>query len=198
MIRSKSAQAKTTTRREEAALKAKKNGHAGAVPPLAWSATEYVPRKRWWWFVTFGYITLSIMFLLLAAGNWSAGLLTGVLGVAVMVMYLAKPRVWNYQLTPKTLTAEARGKRLSWPLEQFRAFTVEEIPQGKKHEPYVLIVLYPEGRFKPSRDVYLTDDVEYNYKIAEALDQVIPYEDVPGGSLSARILDRLARTLRLG
>ncbi len=174
-----------------------KNGNARAVPPLTWSATEYVPKKRWWWYVAFSYVVATVALLLLAFGNWSAAMVAFVIGVTIVVLYLAKPRVWTYTLESEQLVITSGKRTLRLALEQFRAFTTEIVPQ-RGREAYVLIVLLPRGRFTASKDIYLSGDDAKDLAIAEALNLMVPFEEEPTYEASTRLLDRLARWLRIG
>lgn len=42
---------------------------------LEWEATEYVPKRRWWWYLALGFLTFEATLILYAYGNWSAALL---------------------------------------------------------------------------------------------------------------------------
>lgn len=189
----KSATKTTTSSRQPTRTK---NGNARVVLPLTWSATEYVPKKRWSWYVTFGYITATITLLLLAAGNWSAAMVTFAIGATIFVMYLAKPRLWSYSLESRHLVITSGKRNLRLPLTEYRAFTTEEI-RGSDRKSYVLIVLLPRGRFTVSRDVYLTGDDTKNLQIAEALNGLVAFDEEPPYHFSTKTIDRLARWLRL-
>ena len=181
-----------------AVTKPKKIGSTGPALPYRWSAAEYVPRKRWWWFIGLGYIVFALTFLLVALGNWSAAALTVVLGIAFFVLYIPKPRVWKYELTRKELRVTGNGKKLTWPLDGFRAFTVEEIQRGKNLEPFVSLLLLPRRRLQPARDLYLTGELEHDIEIAEALASVLPYDEATSYRTGVRFIDWLARIVRLG
>ena len=169
-----------------------------AALPLSWSATEYVPRKRWWWYPILGWVVMILTSVLLAAGNWSAAALTLAAGGALVLMYLAKSRVWHYTLTPDELQLSSGKKRRVWPVAEFRGFTTELIYEGKRRAPYELLLLLPRSRFGLLRDVYLPEGLEPRIAIAQALDGVIPFVEELPGRRGGYILTQIARVLRLG
>ena len=173
-----------------------KNGRARAGLPLIWRATEYVPRKRWWWFLAFGYMVLAVTSLLFAFGNWSAGLLAFVIGIAVFRWYLPKPRDFDYTLTSDTVSIS--GTNIAWPLDRYRAFIAETIPQGSGRDPVELIVLIPKARFGAARDVYLPDDPTLRTQLWESFVAVLHYDETLTKVRPSRVIDRLARVFRLG
>lgn len=164
--------------------------------PFSWTATEYAPRKRWWWFLAFGYIVLAVTSLLFAFGNWSAGLLAFVIGIAVFRWYLPKPRQFEFILTRDAISIS--GTKITWPLGRYRAFIVEQIPQRSGRDPFELVVLIPKGRFGTAKDMYLPDDVTVRTHLFETLTTVLPYDETLTNERPGRAIDRMARMLRLG
>ena len=160
---------------------------------LKWSAAEYVPKKRWWWYVALGWIGLTLTLLFLALGEWSIAAVTAAATLALIIMYAVKPRVWNYKLTEKALMV---GK-MNWPLQRFRAFTIEKISAGKGRESNVSLVLIPRARFRPAVDIYLTGDEGIDIQIVAALERFLPYDEATIFQTWVRLIDRLARLLKL-
>lgn len=179
---------RTTTDKPMSARMPRQNG-----APLKWSATEYVPKKRWWWYVALGWIGLTLTLLFLAWGEWSIAAVTAAATLALIVMYGVKPRVWDYTLTKKELTVG----NMTWPLEQFRAFTIEEIPQGKNCMPVFVLILLPRGRLARTRDIYLTGDFDTDTRIGEGLAIDLPFDEVEHYQRAERMLIRFGRWLRL-
>lgn len=179
---------RTTIDKTTAEKKSRKNGAS-----LKWSALEYVPKKRWWWFVALGWIGLTLTFLFLAWGEWSIAAVTSAATVTLIVMYSGKPRVWDYTLTKKELTV---GK-MTWTLKQFRAFTIEEISQGKNRESVFVLVLLPQGRFARARDVYLTGDLAVDARISDTLSTELPFDEAERYQRTERLLNRAGRWLKL-
>ena len=175
---------KTTIRNQTKTATKQEQREAELMPPLRWIATEYVPKKRWWWYVVLGWIGLTLTFLFLALGEWSIAAVASAAALALIVMYAVKPRVWHYTLSKTMLTV---GK-LTWPLEQFRAFTLEEISQGKNRKPVLVLILLPRGRFAGTRDVYLTGDFDFDSQITERLAADLPFDEAEQYQTFARIL----------
>lgn len=186
-----------TTKRHPGA-KQRKNGSAGAVLPLRWSALEFAPKKRWWWFVGLAAVSLWLCGLALAFQIWSLLAVIVATTLVFFVVYLSTPRVWRYALTKRELRVESGDKTLAFRLELYRAFAIEEISRGRGSDPYELLVLLPRGRFQPARDVYLTEDVERNLMIVEGLRSVLAYDEARSYQQNEGFLNRLARFLRIG
>jgi hypothetical protein len=160
---------------------------------VTWSATEYAPRKRWWWFVALTLIAGWLSLLAIAFQDWFIlAVIVSATG-AFFVMYLPKPKVWRYQLTDQELHV---GERI-WPIGDFRAFTIETVAQRKGRDPYELVVLLPRSRFKPARDVYLTGDMAIDALVAGAFGAALPFDEAWDYRQHARLIDRLARRLGL-
>lgn len=169
----------------------KKRGSARAAFPLRWTATEYAPRKHWWWFAITGLIALYVAVFLWVVGNWSFALVVVVATVALFRWYLPKPRVFDYELT-KTELRIASGKVVR-RLDRYQSFSLERIPQGKKREPFELVVLWPKARFGAGFDVYLPEDPGEFQHVVVAFASVV----AATSGASMRWLDRLARLLNL-
>lgn len=180
------------------ATKREKNGSARAVLPLRWSATEYAPQKRWWWFVGLSVVSLWLCGLALALQIWSLLAVIIATTLVFFVMYTAKPRVWDYELTKKEIRISSGTKKLMLPLAKFRAFTVEELPRAQGSKICELIVLLPCGRLRPASDVYLTDNVERNMMIVEGLTSTLAYDEAQSYLRNERYLNRFVRFLRIG
>ncbi|MCU1580019.1 MAG: hypothetical protein JWP19_2223 [Rhodoglobus sp.] len=172
---------------------ATKGSDARTALPLTWTATEYVPRKRWCWYVGLGLVATGLAIFAIAIQEWFVLAVIIAATATIFVTYLAKPKAWRYKLTATVLQV---GEQV-WQLKDYRAFTVEELNQGKRREPYTLIALLPKARFKPARDIYLPGDQVLDLEIVEALRQVLRYEEARSYRRRVGIIDRVARLLRL-
>lgn len=169
-----------------------KPGRARAGLPLRWKATEYAPRKRWWWYVAASVVFLWLACFFVVLGNWLGGLVTVLAGVALFRWYLPKARTFDFELTDTELRISSGT--ISKPLDSYRGFTIEEIPQGEEQFPFELIVLIPKARFGSGLDLYLPGDETEAVRVIERLGKRVPYLDGPGPS---RTVNRIIRALRL-
>src|SRR5690606_1690795 len=90
-------------------------------------AVEYVPRLRWWTFVAIGWFAVPLALILVVYNNVLGAVLTILIAVTWFVVYLPKPRTWNYTLKGNTLTAVREHHRgsadeLTLDLNDYRAF----------------------------------------------------------------------------
>lgn len=181
--------------------KTRKDGDAATVLPFTWTATEYGPRHRWWWYPVLGYIALVLALGLFLYGNWSTAILTIVLTVALMMFAAMKPRIWHYVLTADqiaiTLPHRPRFNR-THPVERFRSFTIQEMTGSKREPATSLLVLLPRRWFATELDIFLTGDEKADLAIAAAIETVLPYDEAPSYQATERVFNRLARWLRLG
>jgi hypothetical protein len=106
---------------------------------------------------------------------------------------MLKPKTWQSELTGE----ELRVDQMVWRVTDFRAFTIQENVTAKSAGTSQLIVLIPRRRFQPSRDIYLTGNHDQDGLIAAALETVLPYDPATGFAFLMRVIDRLARALRL-
>ena len=173
---------------------ARKDGTATAVLPLTWIGTEYVPHKRWWWYIGFTIVMIWLSALLMLLHEWYTLALVVTATVTVFVMYLPKPRKQQWSLDGTTLTVD----KTAIQLQKYRAFTLEELPATKTVSPRMTITLLPKRRFGWAFPVYLPDSEERAADIADQLESTLPFDDAAGYLSRTRQLNRLVRWLRLG
>lgn len=166
-----------------------KDGSAGAALPFSWSAVEYVPKKRWWWFVGLTLVAAWLSLLALATEEWFVLAVIVVAAIALIVSYGRKPRTIDYALTKTTLKVGP----MMWRLEEFKTIAVEMIPLRDGSTVEVL-VLIPSRRFRRAQDVYLPGDVETAESIIDRFATLLPVT----ADVSRPLIDRIARWLRLG
>lgn len=176
---------KTATTSKNATTTRSEHGNARAVSALTWSAAEYVPHRRWWWFVTVAWLTLTLSPLAFVIGSWPAALLTLLIGVACFALYLPKPRVWQYRLEGKTLTARFDRDHLPdiellTDLDDYRAFSFEHRVVRKNNPPLTFVVLLPKRRLGLTRDIYLPEEEEKAMSIIDRVNRhVLRNDDGP-------------------
>lgn len=165
---------------------------------LEWQATEYVPKRRWWWYMVLGYVTVAATLVLYAYGNWSAALLALVTGVGIIALHAVKARPWHYCLDGATLTLKLRTSTSDLMLESYRAFTIIETLTDVKTGKFVAsIVLLPKRRFGIAQDIFLTGDDATDVRIARRFASVISFEVEPTFAKVERVLAWTTRTLRI-
>lgn len=184
----------TKTAKTDRPVGAGKNGTAKAVLPLNWTATEYVPRKRWWWFLGFALIMFWLAGAMTLLHDWYALALVITVTITVFVLYLPKPRRQHWSLDKATLTVNGTVIHL----ENYRAFTIEELPGTKTVPPRLSLTLLPKRRFGWAIPIYLPDDDETGMLITESLELSVPYSDAASYQAFTRQINRLVRWLRLG
>lgn len=166
---------------------------SGGIAPLRWRATEYAPRKSWWWFVLTGLLGLWLTVFLFAIADWSLACVALVTTIAIFRWYVPRPRTFEFELTERALRID--GGRIQRRLEGYRAIAFERIPQRKHRPPFELIVLLPRARFSAALDVYLPDDDAQAHRIAEKLAETLPLDGERTNKPTA--LDKMASWLRL-
>lgn len=168
--------------------------------PLEWTAKEYSPRHRWWWFIVIALVGLYLTLLLLFAGNWSAAALALVITLSLIVFGLTRPGEWHYRLDDDKLvvegTARTRSIRIEWKLADQAAFT-RELIQRRNAEPFELLVLLGRGRLAWPHDVYLTGDPATDEHIVNRLEKTVPRSEAAPFHSASRNLQVLARWLRI-
>lgn len=165
---------------------------------LEWQATEYVPKRRWWWYLALGYITLAATLVLYGYGNWSAAILALVTGIGIIALHTVKARPWHYRLDGSTLTLRLRNSTSELNLENYHAFTIIETVTDSETEAFVTsIVLLPKKRLGVARDIFLTGDSETDTRIARRLDEVLLFEAEPSFATVERVLTWATRALRI-
>lgn len=176
----------------------KRPGRAKHSEVLEWTAVERVRPKRWWWFVGLVLTTTWLASVLWLAGNWSASLLTLVAGFGLFVVFARKPEPWNYRLEGSTLTRKLRDSTSVLDLSKYRAFTTFTEQLNRRTGGFTTrILLLPQHRFRPARDIFLTDDVDIDLRICKRLDAIAPYEEEPTYLASERLLTWVMRAIRV-
>lgn len=166
--------------------------------PLEWQSTEYVPKRRWWWYMVLGYVTLAATLVLYAYGNWSAALLALVTGTGIIALHAVKARPWHYRLDGSILTLTLRSSTSELQLESYRAFTIIETVTDVKAGTFVVsIVLLPKRRFGIARDIFLTGDDSTDVRVARRFANHISFEVEPSFAKVERALAWTTRTLRI-
>lgn len=171
-----------------------KNGRASVTIPVQWTATEYVPRKRWWWFIGLVLIAGWFSLLIIALREWYVLAFIIAATLTIFVVYLPRARDQKWTLKTSSLTVD----KTTIQLENYRAFTIEELPGTKAIAPRPSITLLPMRRLGWPFPVYLPASETTTAGIIEALEVVLPYNDAVSYQTSTRILQRLTRWLRLG
>lgn len=169
-------------------------------PPLEWTATEYSPRHRWWWFAAIAIVGLSLTAILFLADEWSAAALAFVSSMALVVVGLDRPREWHYRLDDQTLVVEGHTRtrpiRIEWKLADQAAVT-REVVQRRNAEPYELLVLLGHRRLSWPHDVYLTGKKGTDKRILARITQAVPEGDDLKFQAISKNLQRLARLLHI-
>ncbi|TQO19696.1 hypothetical protein FB472_1269 [Rhodoglobus vestalii] len=171
-----------------------KNGRDSVTLPVQWTATEYVPRKRWWWFIGLVLVAAWFSLLMIALREWSVLAFIVAATLTMLVTYVPRARDQKWTLKMTSLSVD----KTTVQLENYRAFTIEELPGTKAIAPRPSITLLPMRRLGWPFSVYLPASEETTAGIIEALEVVLPYNDAVSYQTSTRILQRLTRWLRLG
>jgi hypothetical protein len=173
-----------------------------APKPLEWTAIEYQPRRRWWWYAIVGYLSLTIAALSLVAGDWLLAILALLIGVALFRWNLVKPRRWRYGLDGSALTITGRGVQFTRDLTAYRSLYIDTYGVGIGW-PSTRAVLLPKARFQSEFDVYMPEvhsdaDVDREWEAFRGLTRVVPEDKQLTAEPPRKALRTLVRWLRLG
>jgi hypothetical protein len=133
---------------------------------VAWTATEAVPRPRWWLFVIVGYFGPVLTVIFLIVGNWSVALLLAVFTVLFFIVYLPRPKVWTYGLVGTTLTATREHRRgnadeKTIDLTQYHSIDVRPLTSRRcADQSQLVLTLWPKKRFASDIDVYVPESAQ--------------------------------------
>jgi hypothetical protein len=123
-------------------------------PPLAWTATEFVYRKRWWWYAVMTIVGLWLLALSIALSQWSAAVLVLASVVTFYVVGVGKAKEINYRLTGTAI----RAGRRTYAFDGFRTFAIESSQERRGLESREYLVLSPKSRFSPLIFIYFPDE----------------------------------------
>lgn len=185
---------KKSTRQRGPESGRKNDSPATPVVPLTWTAREYVPRKRWWWFVGLAMIALWFSLLLIVLREWYVLAFVLTATVTLFVLYLPKPRLQTWTLDGTRLTVDKTVIKL----ENYRAFTIEELPETKTTSARSSITLLPKRRLGWPFPVYLPHKSDLDASIMDSFGQVLPYSEADQYQTFTRMLNHIARWTRLG
>lgn len=163
------------------------------LPSIVWTAVESGPHKRWWWYVGFSAVMIWIILFLFLISDWFLLACAATAYIAALVTYSKPPKKVDYVLNDQALTAD--NQELSF--QDFRAFTVETAKAKDTNEIPVAIQLLPKRRIALAVVVILPDDAEEIEYIITAIGKRLQYDEAQGFLNSVRLLDRIARWLRL-
>ena len=127
---------------------------------LTWTAREPSSGRRWWAFLLVAYFTPPLAILLIAFGNWSAGLAVAVFGVTFFVVYLPRPKIWSYRLSGTTLKVTREHRRgpadeKVIDLQHYHSIDVRHLKSRRRGRPTTFLTLWPNRRLASDVDVYL-------------------------------------------
>lgn len=165
-----------------------------ALLPLTWQATEPERRPRWWWYAGIAIVGAWLTLVSAGLGEWSIALLAAVTTVTILTVHARRPRRFNYRLSAEQLMVNDRS---SLDLARYRAFTLRQYPATARDQAHTVVVLIPNRRGLITREIYLTGVSATDTHITDTLVRLMPRDDSEAQPFYVRIIDKLARWLRL-
>jgi hypothetical protein len=177
-----------------------KRPRQAAATELTWTATIAHTRHHWWWYPAILWTGLVVGLLLLDASNWSAAILAVLCALALIIINVGKPRIWTVTVKNDTILIERPGYRrfrYQLDLDRYRAFTVVDMPVGKRDLPQRAIALISRRRIAGVRFLVLPGDEITDDMLIHQFSDFLPYDAGTAFTRTDRVIGAIARVLGL-
>lgn len=167
---------------------------------IAWTTEIARSHHRWWWYVILSWVGLSGTLMAIAQDSWTVAAVISFSSLALLTINVGKPRIWRVQVNTSTIRVRRPSHpRFSYslPLGRYRAFTIVEMPAGKRDRAQSAVALLPARPLGRPQLLVLPYSEHEADLIVQQLADVIPCE--PSNELKQvdRALERLARWIGL-
>ncbi len=184
----------TTKQKMTRIVKTPKKTKSDKDNPFVWEAKEIGLHKRWRWFIGFSLILIWLVCILILLRAWVELAVTLVAAVAIFVTYARKPYTLTYCLDTTRLVV----RKNTFLLKNYRAFTlIEELPTKKDIALSTTVMLLPKQRFGLPVVFALPESDKEAEEMFGILTRVLSFDDAKDYRLGLRVLDHMAKWLRL-
>lgn len=149
------------------------------LPMLAWTTEIAHTRHRWWWYVVISWAGLTFSLFAATEGAWDIAAIVLVGAIGLIVINVGKPRIWKVTIDKTTIhIARPRHERFRYerPIDRYRAFTVVDMPAGKRDQPQRAIALLDRKKLGRAQLLVLPIDEHEADMLIQQFTDYLPYE----------------------
>ena len=168
---------------------------------ISWTTEIAHTRHHWWWYVVIVWAGWVVSILLYVIGNLAGAILAVVAVIGLVVINTGRPRTWKVTIGATSIRIQRPDRpKFSYerPLDQYKSFTVVDMPAGKRDRTQKAIALLSRRRFDTAQLLVLPYDEHEADAIIQQLDDLVPYAPDTSYMRSDRVLSAAARWLKLG
>lgn len=156
---------------------------------ISWWGIDYSPRRTWYWWAFYGWLTFALTFLMILTGHWTGAAVAVTAFAALIVLRNRPSRRVQCKIDGTKLTAFKQELDLS----EYRAYIIESQDDLHADTAPASIYLIPNKRLRMGTSFPLSTNEQTNVRIVARLNELLIEErDAEMRSL----VIRMARWLR--